>query len=150
MKIEIIESPDKELMDFFENKIEEFNVAAWEIKKKIPLAVKIHKDGVILGGASAKTFGLWLLIENIWVSEALRGQNLGTKILQMLEAEAIKRGCQFSLLDTLNFQAMPFYEKFGYKVQWIPSDVRTQAFESFKGSEILFLQNYSEDNSQKR
>lgn len=89
MKIELIESPHQELMDFFANKIEEFNLAAWEVKKKNPLAVKIHRDRVILGGASAKTFGLWLLIENIWVSETLRGQNLGTQILQMLEAEAI-------------------------------------------------------------
>lgn len=119
MKIELIESPDQELMNFFENKIEEFNLASWEVKKKIPLAVKIHKDDVVLGGASAKTFGLWLLIENIWVSETLRGKNLGTQILQMLESEAIKRGCQFSLLDTLNFQARPFYEKFGYQVKWV-------------------------------
>ena len=118
MEIELITSPDQELIDFFDKKIEEFNVASWEIKKKIPLAVKIEKEGEIIGGASAKTFGLWLLIENIWVSENARGQNLGTKILEILEAEAIKRDCQFSLLDTLNFQAKPFYEKFGYTVVW--------------------------------
>ncbi len=43
---------------------------------------------------------------------------MGTKILLMLEETAIKRGCKFVLLDTLNFQARPFYEKHGYEVKW--------------------------------
>lgn len=91
----------------------------WEVKEKKPLAIKVlNADKKIAAGASAKTFGYWLLIDNIWVSEELRGKDIGSKILASLEAAAIKRGCKYSLLDTLNFQARPFYEKFGYKVQW--------------------------------
>ncbi len=119
MKLEIIQNPDKDLADFFEARLEEFNVARWEVKKKVPLAVTVtDENGDIVGGAAGKTFGLWLLIDNIWVSEKLRGQDYGTKILKSLESAAIERGCQFALLDTLNFQARPFYERFGYKVQW--------------------------------
>lgn len=119
MKIEVIETPESELIDFFQKKIDEFNVARWEVKHKKPIVIKItNTEGKIIAGAAAKTFGLWLLIDNLWVSEESRGQDLGTKVLNELEQAAILRGCRYSLLDTLNFQARPFYEKFGYKVQW--------------------------------
>ena len=119
IQFEVIEQPTPDILNFFEQKLLEFNVARWEVKAKIPLAIKVaHHDGKILAGAAAKTFGDWLLIDNIWVDESLRRQNLGTKIVEKLEQAAIARGCKFALLDTLNFQARPFYEKFGYTVQW--------------------------------
>lgn len=119
MKIEVVESPNQELMNFFEQRIAEFNIVRWEIKEKIPLVIRVTNDHEeIIAGVSSKTFGNWLLIENLWVAEALRGQNMGTKILKALESAAIQRGCKFALLDTLGFQARPFYEKHGYTVQW--------------------------------
>ena len=36
-----------------------------------------------------------------------------------LESAAVGRGCQYSLLDTLNFQAAPFYQKFRYEKKWV-------------------------------
>ncbi len=86
---------------------------------KKPIAVKVtDQTGNIIGGAAGKTFGAWLLIDNLWVNESFRGQDLGTKILMQLEAAAKDRGCHSVLLDTLSFQARPFYEKQGYSVQW--------------------------------
>lgn len=119
MKVEVIESPDQSMAEFFEKKIEEFNLTHWEIKEKKPIAVIVAgQNGEIGAGAAGKTFGLWLLIDNLWVDESQRGQDLGSKILVSLESAAKARGCQFVLLDTLNFQARPFYEKHGYSVQW--------------------------------
>ena len=34
----------------------------------------------------------------------------------MAEAEAIRRGCKNAHLDTLSFQALDFYKKYGYTV----------------------------------
>ena len=120
MKLELIENPDENLIHFFDERIREFNEARWEVKKKFPVALKMENEqGEIVAGAAAKTFGLWLLIDNIWVHEDYRGRNLGTKILQQLEQAAIKRGCKNALLDTLHFQAEPFYKKFGYETKWI-------------------------------
>lgn len=123
MNIKIIDSPDNDLIQFFEKKIEEFNLEHWEIKKKVPLVIKITDDsGNIIAGAAAKTFGLWMLLDNLWVSDQLRGQKVGSKILKELEIVAKNRGCKFVLLDTLNFQAKPFYEKHGYVLQWTQKD----------------------------
>ena len=120
MNIEVIESPTAELAQFFEKKIEEFNLERWEIKEKKPLAITVRNDqGDIVAGAAGKTFGNWLLLDNLWVDQSLRGQNMGSQILERLEAAARARGCKFVLLDTLGFQARPFYERLGYKVQWV-------------------------------
>ncbi|WP_293931168.1 N-acetyltransferase [Iodobacter sp.] len=120
MNIETLQNPSAELFEELEEKITVFNEERWEVKKKQPLAIIIKGEGgELLAGASARTFGQWLLIENIWVDETLRGQDLGSKILAQLESAAIARGCMISLLDTLNFQAKPFYEKFGYQVGWV-------------------------------
>lgn len=118
--IEVIDSPDKAIIDFFDKRIEEFNVERWEIKEKKPIAVKVtNSEGNVVGGAAGKTFGAWLLLDNLWVAEDLRGNDIGTSILQKIESAAKGRGCKFVLLETLNFQAKPFYEKYDYQVQWI-------------------------------
>jgi GNAT superfamily N-acetyltransferase len=123
MNIEVIHEPAPKLISFLDEKIAEFNWARWEVSERKPLAIQIKdKEGNIIAGSSARTFGNWLLINTLWVSEALRGQAIGRKILERLESEAITRGCSLSMLDTLNFQAMPFYEKYGYKTQWTQED----------------------------
>jgi GNAT superfamily N-acetyltransferase len=120
LKIEVIKNAERELEVFFEKRLEEFNVARWEIKQKIPLAVKVcDEGGEIVAGAAGKTFGLWLLLDNLWVREDLRGNDLGSTILKKMETAAQEQGCRFVLLQTLNFQARPFYEKYGYQCQWV-------------------------------
>ena len=119
MKIEILDAPEQQLIDFLDEKIAEFNWANWEVSERKPLAIQIKDDkGNIIAGSFARTFGNWLLINTLWVDESLRGENIGSKILKELEGAALARGCTLSMLDTLNFQAMPFYEKYGYKTKW--------------------------------
>ncbi|NQZ23536.1 MAG: GNAT family N-acetyltransferase [Colwellia sp.] len=120
MNIEIIDQPEQELIDFLDKQIAEFNWAHWEVSERKPLAIQIKSDdGSIIAGSSARTFGKWLLIDTLWVAEQLRGQAVGRKILEQLENTAKARGCTHSMLDTLNFQAMPFYQKYGYETQWV-------------------------------
>jgi len=119
MKIEVIENPEQALIDFLDKQIADFNWANWEVSKRLPLAVQVKNDqGEVIAGAAARTFGDWLLIDTLWVSEELRGQDVGSKVLTELEMAGKKRGCVKCLLDTLNFQAMPFYQKYGYEIQW--------------------------------
>lgn len=120
MKIEVLENPEQGLIDYLDKKISEFNWANWEVSERVPLAAQIKNDqGVVIAGAAARSFGDWLLLDTLWVSDDLRGQNVGSKLLKEIEALGKKRGCVKCLLDTLNFQAMPFYEKHGYKTEWV-------------------------------
>lgn len=119
MEIELIEDPEKELIDFLDKKIDEFNWRNWEVKERKRIAVKLQNENAeVTAGAAGRTFGDWLLLDTLWVSEKMRGQDLGSKLLAKIEMAAKERGCKKSLLDTSNFQAMPFYKKHGYEIQW--------------------------------
>ncbi len=120
MNIEVIDEPDQALIDYFDQKISEFNWANWEVNERKHLAVQIkNEQREVVAGAVARTFGDWLLIKTLWVAASLRGQNIGSQILTQIEQAGQARGCKKCLLDTLNFQAMPFYKKQGYKVEWV-------------------------------
>jgi ribosomal protein S18 acetylase RimI-like enzyme len=119
MEIDVLDNPEQELISFLDEKIAEFNWARWEVSERKSLAVQIkNSTGDVIAGAAGRTFGDWLMINTLWVSDELRGQSVGSKILKAIEQAAQQRGCSKSLLDTLNFQAMPFYQKHGYETQW--------------------------------
>jgi len=119
MKIELIENPEHQFIDFLDQQINEFNEQNWEVKKQKPIAVKITNEREeVVAGAAGRTFGDWFLLDTLWVSESMRGRNLGSQLLNDIEKGALKRGCKKVLLDTLNFQAMPFYQKHDYTVAW--------------------------------
>jgi GNAT superfamily N-acetyltransferase len=82
-----------------------------------PLDILARDDeGEIMGGLIASTYWGWLEIDDLWVTEGLRGQGLGRRLLRMAEKEARARGCSRAKLRTFSFQAHGFYEKEGYRV----------------------------------
>jgi len=72
------------------------------------------RRGETVGGIVGYLFGGWLYIQLFWVEESLRNKGYGTKLLRMIEDEAIKSGCKHAHVDTYSFEARPFYEKHGY------------------------------------
>ena len=120
MNLMIIDDESANFAEAVKQKIVEFNQTHWRSLKRQNLGLKLQNDaGELLAGLSAKTFGNWLLIDYLWVDESLRQQKIGSRLLLEAESKAKQRGCQFALLDTLDFQAKPFYERHGYRVQWV-------------------------------
>jgi ubiquinone/menaquinone biosynthesis C-methylase UbiE/ribosomal protein S18 acetylase RimI-like enzyme len=82
-----------------------------------PLNVLLRSDdGVLAGGLLGYLHWDWLYVKTLWVAEAVRGQGHGARLLALAEAEAERRGARRAHLDTLSFQALPFYQKYGYHV----------------------------------
>jgi ribosomal protein S18 acetylase RimI-like enzyme len=54
-------------------------------------------------------------IRSFWVHKELRGQDLGTQLLQAVEREALNHGCQQIVLESFSFQAPGFYQKLGFE-----------------------------------
>ena len=73
-----------------------------------------NRENRVVGGVIGNTFGGWLYVSLLWVEESLRNKGNGTRLLEMIENEAVKLGCRYSHLDTYSFEARPFYEKHGY------------------------------------
>ena len=80
-------------------------------------------NGNILGGLLGDTYWGWLYVGILWVDESVRGQGNGHRLLHAAEEEALKRGCHSVHLDTMSFQAQPFYEKEGYAVFGVLNDL---------------------------
>jgi GNAT superfamily N-acetyltransferase len=56
----------------------------------------------------------WLHITHLWVRN--RGHGLGRQLVEAAEGFAKERGKRGLFLDTLDFQARPFYERLGFAV----------------------------------
>ena len=111
-----LENTESERTHELANLIRAYNRANREPSKSEPLNIYLKdEDGNLVAGMVAETFGNWLEIEYLYVSEDLRRQGIGSKILKMAEKESRNRGCKYSFVDTFNFQAPKFYEKHGYK-----------------------------------
>ena len=96
--------------------VRSYNRSKREAAKSKSLSLYVEDDsGELLAGLVAETFGNWLEIEYLFVKEELRGQGIGSQLLQRAESEAKKRNCCFAFVNTYQFQAPTFYQKHGYK-----------------------------------
>jgi len=139
MNIDVLEKPEQELVDYLSKKITDFNWENWEVSERVPLAVQVKSDsGEVIAGAAARSFGDWLLLDTLWVSEVLRGQDVGSQILKKIEVAGKSRGCKKCFLETLHFQAKPFYEKHGYKVQWVQENYPKTGCQYFMVKSLCF------------
>ena len=79
-------------------------------------------DGTIVGCLVGETGWRWLHVELLWVAEGHRRQGVGRSLLRTAEVEALRRGCAHVYLDTIDYQARPFYEGEGYGVFGVQDD----------------------------
>lgn len=96
--------------------IRAYNRSKREVAESEPLNLYLEDEkGNLMAGLVAETFGNWLEIEYLFVKEELRGQRIGSKLLQRAENEAKNRNCRFAFVNTYQFQAPDFYLSHGYK-----------------------------------
>ena len=72
--------------------------------------------GAVVGGLLGEVYWGWLYIDALWVSEQLRQQGYGSKLMSAAERAAAEKGCHSVYLDTFDFQALPFYQKLDYEI----------------------------------
>ena len=113
VRLENIESQKSQVI---RDLIRSYNRSKREAAESEPLNLYVEDDsGELMAGIVAETFGNWLEIEYLFVKEDLRGQGIGSQLLQQAESEAKKRNCRSVFVNTYQFQAPTFYQKRGYK-----------------------------------
>jgi len=107
---------DRDLRTIYET-IVDYNLAQvgdhWT--GRLTIFARDHRQQ-ILGGITGFTDRGWLRIELLGVLERWRRQGIGTMLLQAAEGEAQKRACHSAWVDTFSFQALPFYQRYGYAI----------------------------------
>lgn len=114
------------------NGLLKYNMDKTNGKLKVPdvefAYVARNEKGVIIGGVSGCTYLSSLEVEVLWVQESYRGQNIASRLLEQIENEAKKAGCQLCHLTTYSFQSPLFYQKQGYvicgEVDGFPDDIK--------------------------
>lgn len=114
--IEIDSDENADLRAFLDDAIYRFNVDATGISDgELLHATARDAEGEIVGGLSGHTWGGCCEITLLWITERLRGQGLGTALMNAAEQEAVCRGCEQIVLSTHSFQAPDFYERLGFR-----------------------------------
>jgi len=72
----------------------------------------------VLGGASGTLFYGSLYVDSLWVDKTLRNQGWGTKLMHEAENMGRKHGALFVTLNTMDWEALPFYQKLGYSIEF--------------------------------
>ena len=109
--------PPDALRRFVIDNLDAYNIAATGVSTWHPVDFFLKNGrGEWLGGLMGELWGGWLYVRILWVAEDARGRGNGTRLLRTAEEYAIERGCVAATLETMSFQARPFYEKLGYEV----------------------------------
>ncbi|HLG48828.1 MAG TPA: GNAT family N-acetyltransferase [Reyranella sp.] len=99
------------------DRLDLYNVGVTGVSTYYPMNYLLqNRRGETLGGVLGSAWGGWLHITYLWVDESVRGQDWGTRLMDLAEAYGRERHCHSVTLDTHSFQARPFYEARGYEV----------------------------------
>ncbi|MCU6498356.1 GNAT family N-acetyltransferase [Rugamonas sp. A1-17] len=115
--IKLEETPDGGDMQALVKGLTEYNAAQANGDTPNYLLATVKDDsGKLVGGLLGATYLGWLQIQVVWLDDSVRGQGYGSELMTIAEREGLRRGCQNAFVETLSFQALPFYEKLGYSV----------------------------------
>jgi GNAT superfamily N-acetyltransferase len=114
MEMLLLEDPGREHHAAILAALSEYN-ASVASSNASSLAIVLKEHDRTAGGLWGTCLYDWLAIELVFVPEHLRGQRLGTRLIEQAEDAAQRRGCIGAWLDTFSFQARGFYEKLGYR-----------------------------------
>ncbi len=97
--------------------LNDYNDEALGYSDRLPLELSVTdpETGAILGGIAGRTSLGLLFIDLVYLSPGLRHGGLGSRLLAMAEAEAVRRGCGAGVLFTITIQAPEFYRKHGWQ-----------------------------------
>jgi GNAT superfamily N-acetyltransferase len=72
----------------------------------------------IKGGCSGYIYYGCLYVDLLWVDESLRGKQYGTQLMKNAEKLAHANHCNFIATNTMDFEALDFYKKLGFEIEF--------------------------------
>ena len=88
--------------------------------------MKDKKEKVVAGVVGYTMYGM-LYTDMLWVDAKHRNKGWGKKLLNEAEKLGKKRGCRFSCLITMSWQALPLYQKLGYEIEYTTEGFENEA-----------------------
>ena len=79
-----------------------------------PISFEIFKGSGFVGAIVVQLFWGQLHIKYLFVEKGYRGRGIASQLMHHALEFGKQRGCQFAFVETLSFQALEFYKKFGF------------------------------------
>lgn len=76
-----------------------------------------HKE--ILAGAKGVSLYGCLYVDMLWVVPEMRHRGMGSQLINACEKLGCERQCTFVSLTTMDWEALPFYQKLGYEIEFV-------------------------------
>jgi GNAT superfamily N-acetyltransferase/predicted enzyme related to lactoylglutathione lyase len=116
-EVVVTSEPTPDQVAYLEDRLYEYNSGATRVTDGGWLAIFARDDmGRLIAGVCGSAWGECVELRQVWVDAAWRRQGLGTRLLEVAEQEARRRGCRQMILMTFTFQAPGFYARHGYEV----------------------------------
>lgn len=76
----------------------------------------VYDNNNLVGGAIGYIKYNWYFLDLLYVNEDYRGKDIGTSLINRIEELSRKLKLTGVRMETLDFQALGFYQKMGYKI----------------------------------
>lgn len=111
---EVVEESAPDIFKVIENGVIDYGRNLASDGRAKPLACVVRENDKIIAGVSGRTEYDRLFVNYVWVAEEFRCKGIGTKLLEEIEYEAKERGCNDSLIETLDDRVSLLYSRVGY------------------------------------
>ena len=124
--ITLTDSPDPADVDVVKQGLDAHDASQGAVVDWVPLALFARdSDSVVIAGLTASTYWEYLYVGRLWTDQRFRNMGIGSRLLADAEQEARRRGCHAVHLMTGSFNALPFYQKRGYTIFGVLTDMPT-------------------------
>lgn len=86
-----------------------------------PITFIAMDDQIFAGAIVVGLFWGAIHVRKIYVGGAYRHQGLGTKLMEYAFTYGIENKCPFAFVETMSFQALSFYQKNGFQLDFTRS-----------------------------
>ena len=119
LRIESVDPYAENLGDWIDRAFDAFAEQHGVMCRYTPFALAAKRDRAVVGVIKGHSFYREAHISELIVAEGFRGQGIGTRLLAAAEALFKDTGLDNINLTTYRFQAPEFYQKNGYRLEFI-------------------------------
>jgi ribosomal protein S18 acetylase RimI-like enzyme len=75
-------------------------------------------EKIIIAGVKGVSLYGGLYVDMLWVMPKMQRKGLGSKLIRECEKLGRERHCSFTNLITMDWEALPFYQKLGFEIEF--------------------------------
>jgi GNAT superfamily N-acetyltransferase len=79
--------------------------------------IRDEKNNIVAGCNGGTLYG-GLHIDSLWVSDSIRNTGWGTKLVNAALMYGKEKNCNFATVNTMDWEALGFYQKLGFRVEF--------------------------------